>query len=91
MARATRSSATQLHDKQQDPPATARTKPSLKKRKRTSLPDNDDHPTPKQLCIKEENIHDHPDLNPKLQNLPLAADAPLDPDDAQHILAILDL
>ncbi|KAI9572632.1 hypothetical protein HD554DRAFT_1330294 [Boletus coccyginus] len=83
MARATRSSATQLHDKQQDPPATARTKPSLKKRKRT---DNDDHPA-KQPCIKEE----HTDPVPKLQHLQPAADAPLDPGDAQHILDILAL
>ena len=84
MARATRSSATQLQDKQPDPP---RTKPSTKKRKRTS---DGDHPTPKQLRIKEENGDDNPN-RAKLQSLQLAADVPIDPSDAQQILDILDL
>lgn len=101
MARATRSSATQLHgekDKLVDPPASTRTKPSTKKRKRTSLADNDDHPPPKQLradtAIKEESQLDIDGDNTsssKLQNLPLAADVPIDPSDAQQILNILAL
>lgn len=100
MARATRSSATQLHnekDKLPDPPS-ARTKSSTKKRKRTSIADNNDHPPQKQLrsdtTIKEENQPDIDDDNPttsKVHNLPLAADVPIDPSDAQQILDIVAL
>lgn len=81
MARATRSSATQVQDKQPDPPRTKAS--SSKKRKR---PDNDDNATQKQQRIKEEN-----DDTPKLHNVPLAADVPIDPADAQQILDILEL
>ncbi|KAF8139916.1 hypothetical protein EV363DRAFT_1250019 [Boletus edulis] len=80
MARATRSSATQVHDEKTDQ---HRTKSSSKKRKRT---DNDDHPRQKQLRVKdEEDI-----LDSKLQNLQLAADVPIDASDAQQILHILE-
>lgn len=101
MARATRSSATHLHsekDKLTDLPSSTRTKTFTKKRKRTSIQDNDDHPPPKQLrsdsAIKQENHLDTDDDNParsKLQNLQLTADVPIDPSDAQQILDILTL
>ncbi|KAF8550303.1 hypothetical protein OG21DRAFT_1514167 [Imleria badia] len=88
MARATRSSATQVQDKQPDPP---RTKSSSKKRKRA---DNDDNASTKQQRIKEENNLEQDDDNtdtPKLHNVKLAADVPIDTADAQQILDILEL
>ena len=92
MARATRSSATQLQN-EKDLPSSAKSKSTTKKRKRT---DNDDHLPPKQLRpIKEENQPDIDDDNlnvaTKLQNLQLAADVPINPSDAQQILDILEL
>jgi hypothetical protein len=98
MARATRS-ATQHHekDKQPDPSTSSRGKSSTKKRKRTSLADNDDQPTQKQLrtenAIKEENPQDDDDKfnKRKLPELEFAGDVPIDPSDAQKILDILEL
>ncbi|KAF8845437.1 hypothetical protein BDN67DRAFT_1065294 [Paxillus ammoniavirescens] len=98
MARATRS-ATQHHekDKQPDPSTSARGKSSTKKRKRTSLADNDDQPAQKQLrtenAIKEENPQDDDDKFNKRKppELELAGDVPIDPSDAQKILDILEL
>lgn len=95
MARATRSSATQLQSDLKDLPPSVKSKTTTKKRKRTSLADNDDHPPPKQLrAIKEENLPDIDDDNlgaTKRQHLPLAANVPIHPTDAQHILDILEL
>ncbi|KAH0838619.1 hypothetical protein J3R83DRAFT_6942 [Lanmaoa asiatica] len=97
MARATRSSATQLHNEkesQPDPPTSAKSKSSAKKRKRTSLADDDDHQPPKQLrsdtSIKEVIDDDNPNRQ-KLQNLQLAADVPIDPSHSHQILDILAL
>ncbi|KAF9229688.1 hypothetical protein BS17DRAFT_799173 [Gyrodon lividus] len=98
MARATRS-ATQHHekDKQPDPSTSARGKSSTKKRKRTSLPDNDDQPAQKQFrienAIKEENPQDDDDKfnKRKLSELELAGNVPIDPSDAHKILDILEL
>ncbi|KAG9314674.1 hypothetical protein JVU11DRAFT_5479 [Chiua virens] len=93
MARATRSSATQLHN-EKDQPTVSRSKSVTKKRKRNSLLENDDHPPTKQLRIKDENNIDIDDdtLHPqKLHHLPLTADVPIDPTHAQQILDVLDL
>jgi hypothetical protein len=87
MARATRSSTTQLQSDQQ------KTKQSAKKRKRTSLQDNDDHPPLKHSRIKEENINQDDDniTSSHIPDLHLAADVPINTADAQHILDILEL
>ncbi|KAF9243769.1 hypothetical protein BU15DRAFT_42734 [Melanogaster broomeanus] len=99
MARATRSATHhQEKDKQPDPSTSARGKASTKKRKRTSIADNDDQPAQKQFRsengIKEEipQDDDDPKFNKgKLPELDLAGDVPIHSSDAQKILDILEL
>ncbi|KAI6162003.1 hypothetical protein EDD17DRAFT_1582432 [Pisolithus thermaeus] len=93
MARATRSAAAQ----EREQPAVPRPKQPTKKRKRVSLPGNDDHPPLKQHNsengIKEERAADD-DEQPSIRTLPeldLAGDVPIRASDAQKILDILEL
>jgi hypothetical protein len=100
MARATRSSAQQGQEtEKQIDSATPRGKAGSKKRKRTSIAENDDQPAAKQLrssdvSIKEEGgsqeLNGIPtaDKLPELQN---AGDVPIDDADAQKILDILEM
>lgn len=91
MARTTRSAAQQQDkDKHQDP---VRTKPTTKKRKRVSLPD-DDQPAAKQHRsengIKEESTDDKCS-KAKFPELDHVANVPLDPIIAQSVLKILEM
>lgn len=99
MARATRSSVAQEKDKQGDNSSvTSRGKVASKKRKRSSITENDDQPATKQLrsgdvTIKEETSQEpedklREDAFPALQN---AGDVPVDAADAQKILDILEM
>ncbi|OJA20988.1 hypothetical protein AZE42_11617 [Rhizopogon vesiculosus] len=94
MARATRS-ATQHQDKDkpQDQVLPHRAKPGAKKRKRVSLPE-DDQPAAKQHRgengIKEETTDDKLSKG-KLPELEHVADVPLDPLIAQKVLEILEM
>jgi hypothetical protein len=100
MARATRSSAQQGQEtEKQIESATPRGKPASKKRKRTSIAENDDQPATKQLrsgdvSIKEEGGGQGLDGIPgvdKLPDLQNAGDVPIDDADAQKILDILEM
>jgi hypothetical protein len=103
MARATRSSAQQGQeiDKQSEysTTATPRGKAVSKKRKRTSIAENDDQPALKQLrsgdvAVKEEGSGQEPDSIPdtdKLPELQNAGDVSIDDGDAQKILDILEM
>lgn len=106
MARATRSSAAHEKDKQTEPTATtavvsARGKAAAsKKRKRTSIADGDDQPASKQLrsgdvSIKEEGGASlEPEEQPgaeKLADLQHVGDVPINDNDAQKILDILEM
>jgi hypothetical protein len=98
MARATRSSAQQGQEtEKQIDSATPRGKAGSKKRKRTSIAENDDQPAVKQprsndVSIKEgsQELDGIPAANklPELQN---AGDLPIDDADAQKILDILEM
>lgn len=96
MARATRSGAAQ-HQEKDKHSDTSRQKHSTKKRKRTSLADNDDQPPlklhqPENGIINERNSEEQ--QKPPFRGLPeleLAGDTPLIPADAQKILDILEL
>lgn len=93
MARATRSATQQNEkDKHPDPAIPQRTKQSTKKRKRVSLPD-DDQPAAKQHRaengIKEESTDDKLSKG-KLPELDHVADVPLDTSIAQQVLEILE-
>jgi hypothetical protein len=92
MARATRSS-TQQHDIV-TPSSASRT---TKKRKRTSTADTDDHPAIKQLRTDgaingdvQETITAQEDRE-KLQQFQNVGDVPINPEDAQKILDILEM
>jgi len=94
MARTTRSAAQQQDkDKHQDPVLAQRAKPTTKKRKRVSLPD-EDQPAPKQHRgengIKEESTDDK-FSKPKFPELDYVANVPLDPIFAQKVLEILEM
>lgn len=94
MARATRSATQQNEkDKQPDPAVSQRTKQSTKKRKRVSLPD-DDQPAQKQHRgengIKEESTDDKLSKG-KMSELDHVADVPLDTPIAQKVLEILEM
>ncbi|KAG1825569.1 uncharacterized protein BJ212DRAFT_1314853 [Suillus subaureus] len=94
MARATRSATQQNEkDKQPDPGVSQRAKQSTKKRKRVSLPD-DDQPAQKQHRgengIKEESIDDKLSKG-KMPELDHVADVPLDTPIAQNVLEILEM
>jgi len=102
MARATRSSTQQGQetDKQSDSAmAATRGKAASKKRKRTSIAENNDQPAAKQLrsgdiSIKEEGGSQEPDSISsanKLPDLQNAGDVPIDDNDAQKILDILEM
>ncbi|KAG1757945.1 hypothetical protein EDB19DRAFT_1659956 [Suillus lakei] len=94
MARATRSATQQNEkDKQPDPGVSQRAKQSTKKRKRVSLPD-DDQPAPKQHRgengIKEESTDDKLSKG-KMPELDHVADVPLDTPIAQKVLEVLEM
>ncbi|KAG2109603.1 uncharacterized protein F5147DRAFT_836563 [Suillus discolor] len=94
MARATRSATQQNEkDKQPDPGVSQRAKQSTKKRKRVSLPD-DDQPAQKQHRtengIKEESTDDKLSKG-KMPELDHVADVPLDTPIAQKVLEILEM
>lgn len=94
MARATRSATQQNEkDKQPDPGVSQRAKQSTKKRKRVSLPD-DDQPAQKQHRgengIKEEATDDKLSKG-KMPELDHVADVPLDTPIAQNVLEILEM
>jgi hypothetical protein len=103
MARATRSSAQQAQesDKQSEYSiaASPRGKAPSKKRKRTSIAENDDQPPPKQLrsgdvAIKEEEGGQEPKGVPEMDRLPElqnSGDVPINDGDAQKILDILEM
>ena len=101
MARATRSTVAQVEkDKQGDSPSTAsRGKAASKKRKRSSIAENDDQPATKQLrsgdvSIKEETASQEPEDKLREDTLPtlqIAGDVPIDAADAQKILDILEM
>lgn len=102
MARATRSSAQQVQEAEKqssDPPnATPRGKAASKKRKRTSIAENDEQPAAKQSrsadpTIKEEGESHEPEDTVgmgSLLELPNAGDVPIDAGDAQKVLDILE-
>ena len=99
MARATRSSAQQVQETDKQSDSGSRGKAASKKRKRTSIAENNDQPAANQLrsgdvSIKEEGGSQEPegissvDKLPELQN---AGDVPIDDGDAQKILDILEM
>jgi len=96
MARATRSGAAQHQEKDKHSDS-SRQKHPTKKRKRTSLADNDDQPPlklhqPENGIINERNSEQQ--QKPPFRGLPQlepAGDTPLVPTDAQKILDILEL
>jgi hypothetical protein len=94
MARATRS-ATQQQDKDklQDPVLPHRAKSSTKKRKRVSLPEDDQPPAKQHRAengIKEETTDDKFSKG-KFPELDHVADVPLEPAIAQKVLEILEM
>ncbi|KAH7929363.1 hypothetical protein BV22DRAFT_1057123 [Leucogyrophana mollusca] len=98
MARATRSATQhQEKDKQPDQVSAVRGKAASKKRKRTSLAENDEQPATKQLRgengIKQEGSADGEETlaRSRIPDLESAADVPIDPLDAQKLLDILEL
>jgi hypothetical protein len=100
MARATRSSTHQEKEKEKMSSDTAslplKTKtPTTKKRKRNSGPDNDLQPATKQLridpTIKDEGSQEPEGILTQLPQLQDAGDVPIDFDNAQKILDILEM
>lgn len=100
MARATRSTVAQEKDKQGDNSSSAsRGKAASKKRKRSSIAENDDQPATKQLrsgdvTIKEEAASQEPEDKLRqvvLPQLQITGDVPIDAGDAQKILDILEM
>lgn len=99
MARATRSTVAQEKDKLGDSSSAAsRGKAASKKRKRTSIVENDDQPAAKQLrsdiTIKEETASQEPEdklMEDTFPTLQMAGDVAIDSEDAQKILDILEM
>lgn len=96
MARATRSSAQQSQEVDEPAPQTPRGKAAGKKRKRASMNENDEQPASKQLRsgdmdIKEEGETEDVPETDKLTDLPNTGDVPIEAEDADKILDILEM